>query len=46
MSLPESAVLPEAGHLISLPSCFWGEGRWFVMDSVPPDLLCSCSLPL
>lgn len=45
MSLTESAVLPEADHLISLPSCFWGEGRLSVVDSVPPDLLCSCSLP-
>lgn len=33
MSLTESAVLLKGGHLISLPSRFWGDGRLSVMDT-------------
>lgn len=32
MSLTGSAVSLEAGHLISLPSRFWGEGRLFAIN--------------
>lgn len=32
MSLMEPAVLPKAGHLISIPSRFWGEGTLSTMD--------------
>lgn len=43
MSLKESAVLPKAGHLISLPSRFWGEGWLSVMDT--HLWICSTAFP-
>lgn len=45
MSATESVVLPEASHLISLPSCFWGEARLCLQICSGPAVVPSQFIP-